>query len=66
MITQILAEMGVDGGRYLPFSNTDLASIAAGTPLFPNQTLTFAVVVLLVYMGLFLLIAYDGFTRREV
>lgn len=66
MITQILAELGVDGGRYLPFSNTDLASIAAGTPLFPNQTLTFAVVVLLVYMGLFLLIAYDGFTRREV
>ena len=66
MITQILSELGVDGGRYLPFSNTNLSAIAAGTPPFPNQTLTFAVIVLLVYMGLFLLIAYDGFTRREV
>ena len=66
MITGILSQLGVDGGRYLPFSNTDLASIAAGTPPFPNQSLTFAVVTLLVYMGVFLLTAYDGFTRREV
>lgn len=66
IITQILSQLGVDGGRYLPFSNTNLADIAAGTPYFPNQSLTFAVVTLIVYMVVFLLIAYDGFTRREV
>ena len=66
MITSILAELGVDWGRYLVFSNTGLASIAQGSPPFVGQTLTFAVIVLAVYMAVFLLIAYDGFTRREV
>ncbi len=66
MITSILSEMGVDWGRYLVFSNTGLASIAAGSPPFAGQTAAFAVITLAVYMILFLLIAYDGFTRREV
>ena len=66
MITAILSEMGVDWGRYLVFSNTGLSSIAQGNPPFPGQTITFAAVVLVIYLAVFLLIAYDGFTRREV
>ena len=66
MITSILSQMGVDWGRYLVFSNTGLSSIAEGNPPFPGQTLTFAAVTLAVYMAVFLLTAYDGFTRREV
>lgn len=66
MITSILSEMGIDWGRYLVFSNTGLSSIAGGSPPFPGQTLPFAAAVLAVYMAVFLLTAYDGFTRREV
>ena len=66
MITAVLSEMGVGWGRYLVFSNTGLSSIAQGNPPFPGQTLAFAAVTLAVYLAVFLLIAYDGFTRREV
>lgn len=66
IITSILSQMNIDWGRYLVFSNTSLSAITAGNPPFPGQTLTFSVVTLAVYMAVFLMIAYDGFTRREV
>ena len=66
MLVQILAMLGFDWGRYILFANTDLVSIANGNGLFANQSLTSAVVILAVYMAVFLLTAYDGFTRREV
>lgn len=66
VITSLLSELGIDWGRYLVFSNTGLSAVAQGSPPFPGQTLTFSIFVLAIYMGLFLLTAYDGFTRREV
>lgn len=66
MISSMLAQYGFDWGRYLIFSNLNLGSIANNYGMYPNQTLGFAVGVLAVYMILFLFIAYDGFTRREV
>ena len=66
MISSMLAQYGFDWGRYLIFSNLNLGSIANNYGMYPHQTLGFAVGVLAVYMILFLFIAYDGFTRREV
>lgn len=66
MISSILVQYGFDWGRYLIFSNLNLSQIAEGYGMYPNQTLGFSVGVLTVYMILFLFIAYDGFTRREV
>ncbi|HIS56920.1 MAG TPA: ABC transporter permease [Candidatus Fimimorpha excrementavium] len=66
MLIQILAMLGCDWGRYILFANTDLNSIAQGNGIFPNQDLTSSIVILAVYMAVFLLTAYDGFTRREV
>ena len=66
MISSILVQYGFDWGRYLIFSNLNLSQIAEGYGMYPNQTLGFSVGVLTVYMFLFLFIAYDGFTRREV
>lgn len=66
MLVQILAMFGCDWGRYVLFANTDLIGIAQGKGAFANQNLTSSVVILAVYMILFLFIAYDGFTRREV
>lgn len=65
-ISMFLFEFGHDWGRYLLFSNTDLASFSNGIGMFPGQTLTFAMVTIAVYMVVFLLTAYDGFTKKEI
>jgi ABC-2 type transport system permease protein len=65
-VTSILAALGLDWGRYLIFANTDLYSIITGDSLFPHHSLTFAIINICAHMVTFLLIGYDGFTRKEV
>lgn len=65
-VTALLAELGQDWGRYLLFANTNLFSIIHKQSLFPHHSLTFAIVNIIAYMAVFLLTAYDGFTRKEV
>lgn len=65
-ITQFLILMNIDWGRYLIFANTDLETIQNGTMIFPEQTVLFALGVIIVYMIVFLLTAYDGFVRRDI
>lgn len=66
IITQLLYVFRQDWGRYLIFANTDLLSIKNNASLYPHHTMTFAIVTIFVYLFVFLLTAYDGFTRREV
>lgn len=66
MLVQILAMLECDWGRYILFANTDLVGIAQGAGIFTNQDLISSVAILAVYMVIFLITAYDGFTRREV
>lgn len=66
ILISILAQFEQDWGRYVLFANLDLAGILKGNTLFPNQTVTFAAITLVVYMVVFLLTAFDAFTRREV
>lgn len=65
-IVSLLKAFNQDWARYLVFSNTNLASIAEGDPIFAQQSLTFALVVLAAHMMVFLLTAWDGFVKREV
>lgn len=65
MIVQILAQLRQDWARYLIFANTDLSGIYNGSSLFPQHSLTFAIVVIVLHMAVFLLTAWDGFTKRE-
>lgn len=65
-LIQILSMLKQDWARYLLFANTNLASIYEGKSLFPQHSLTFALVVIAVHMVIFLLTAWDGFTKREV
>lgn len=65
-ITQFLILTNIDWGRYFIFANTDLEAIQNGTMIFPEQTITFAIGTIVVYMIVFLLTAYDGFVRRDV
>ena len=65
-IMLVLNQLKQDWGRYLIFANTDLASIMDGSSLFPSHTLTFAVTVIVAHMAVFLLTAWDGFTKKSV
>lgn len=65
-VTAILSQLGQDWARYLVFANTDLMSIAQGNSMFPQHTVFFAVMVLVAHMAVFILTAWDGFTKRSV
>lgn len=58
--------LNIDWARYLIFANTDLESVINGTTYFSHHSLPFALTVIGVHMVVFLLTAWDGFTRREV
>lgn len=65
-VTMVLSQLQFDWGRYLIFSNLDLVSISEGHSMFTDQTVGMALAVIAVHMIIFLLTAWDGFTRREV
>lgn len=65
-VTKLLGQLGQDWARFLVFANTDLASISKGNSIFAQHSLTFAVGVLIAHMVVFLLTAWDGFTKRSV
>ncbi|MDE6148913.1 MAG: ABC transporter permease [Ruminococcus sp.] len=65
MIVQILALFKQDWARYLIFANTDLSVIYNGNSLFPQHSLTFALIVIALHMVVFLITAWDGFVKRE-
>lgn len=56
----------LDWARYLVFANTDLEAVANGTTGFSHHSMAFAVAVVAVHLVVFFLIAWDGFTKREV
>ena len=65
-VTRLLGQLGQDWARFLVFANTDLASISKGYSIFAQHSVTFAVGVLIAHMVVFLLTAWDGFTKRSV
>ena len=66
-ITSLLkTELQQDWVRYLVFANTDFSSVINGTSGFANHSLPFAIGVVAIHMLVFFLIAWDGFTKREI
>ena len=52
--------------KYILFANTDLNQYINGEPLVKGMTMTFSIVVLLVYFIVFNVISYLGFTKRDI
>ena len=65
-LVELFAAMGIDFGRYVLFANLDLPAIMEGASVFPNQTLTAALINITAHMAVFLLTAWDGFVSREI
>lgn len=65
-LVSVMYSFNLDWGRYLIFANTDLLNIYKGTSVFPQHSLGFALIVIIAHMAVFLLTAWDSFTRRSV
>ncbi len=56
-----------DWSKYILFANTNLKQYMDGsTPVNPDMTLTFSIVVLVVYFVVFLGAAWTAFTKRDI
>lgn len=65
-VTMVMNAFHLDWGRYFIFANTDLLSIYNGASQFAHHTVGFALMVIAAHMAVFMLTAWDAFTRRSV
>ncbi|QCJ43582.1 ABC transporter permease [Bacillus sp. S3] len=61
-----LLSMKFDWAKYILFANTDLMQYFEGTPMVEGMTLTFSVIMLLIYFALFQTLAFVVFKKRDV
>jgi ABC-2 type transport system permease protein len=64
VITMMLAKF--NWSKYILFANTDLNQYINGKPPVEGMTMTFSIIVLIVYFVAFNVISYVGFTRRDI
>ncbi len=64
VITMMLARY--DWSKYILFANTNLNQYIDGQPMVKGMTMTFSIIVLIVYFVIFNAISYIGFTRRDI
>jgi ABC-2 type transport system permease protein len=63
-LVQLLSQY--DWAKYILFANTDLQQYTTGTPLVEGMTMTFSIVILLIYFGLFAFLSLFIFNKRDV
>ncbi len=66
IVLGIFYGLEIDWARYLIFANLDLVNIYNGNSLFPNQSFPLAIFIIVMHIIIFFMIAWDGFTRKEV
>lgn len=64
-VTQLIA-MKYSWAKYILFANTNLFQYFEGTPMVEGMTLSFSVIMLLIYFIVFLLFAHFVFKKRDV
>lgn len=63
-LVQLLSQY--DWVKYILFANTDFLQYTTGTPLVEGMTMTFSIVMLIIYFGLFAFLSLYIFNRRDV
>ncbi|MBT2626502.1 ABC transporter permease [Bacillus sp. HU-1818] len=58
--------MKFDWAKYILFANTDLTQYLDGTPLVEGMTMTFSIVMLVIYFVIFQLLAFAVFLKRDI
>jgi len=64
IITMLLTKYS--WSKYILFANTNLNQYIDGEPLVKGMTMTFSIIVLIVYFIIFNVISYFGFTKRDI
>jgi ABC-2 type transport system permease protein len=64
-ITQLLA-LKFSWAKYILFANTNLMQYFEGTPMVEGMTITFSVVMILIYFIIFQVLAFGIFKKRDV
>ena len=64
VITMLLSRY--NWSKYILFANTDLNQYIDGKPIVDGMTMTFSIIVLIVYFVIFNIISYVGFTKRDI
>ncbi|NKE07022.1 MULTISPECIES: ABC transporter permease [Mesobacillus] len=63
-LVQLLSQY--DWAKFILFANTDLQQYTTGTPLVEGMTMTFSIVMLLIYFALFAFLSLYIFKKRDV
>lgn len=63
-LVQLLSQY--EWAKYILFANTDLQQYTNGTPIVEGMTLTFSIVMLILYFALFTLLSWYIFNKRDV
>lgn len=58
--------MKFDWAKYILFANTDLTQYLDGTPLVEGMTMTFSIVMLVIYFVIFQMLAFGVFLKRDI
>ncbi len=61
-----LLSMKFSWAKYILFANTDLMQYVEGFPLLEGMTLSFSIIMLLIYYLIFLFLAFYVFKKRDV
>lgn len=64
-LTSLLA-MKFDWAKYVLFANTDLMQYFEGIPMVEGMTLTFSIIMIVIYFILFQFLAFTIFQKRDV
>jgi ABC-2 type transport system permease protein len=62
----LLLAMKFSWAKYLLFANTDLSQYFEGIPMLDGMTLSFSIIMLLVYFFLFQFLAFYVFNKRDI
>jgi ABC-2 type transport system permease protein len=58
--------MKFDWAKYILFANTNLMNYYDGTPTVEGMTMTFSVVMIIIYFLIFQALAFTIFKKRDV
>jgi ABC-2 type transport system permease protein len=61
-----LLSMKFDWAKYILFANTNLMQYIEGSPLIEGMTMTFSIIVLIIYYAIFQFLAFYVFKKRDV
>jgi ABC-2 type transport system permease protein len=61
-----LLSMKFDWAKYILFANTNLMQYIEGSPLIEGMTMTFSIIMLIIYYAIFQFLAFYVFKKRDV